>query len=121
MTNPRITVIADGVQTELIAEQTHLNYDPATGGGTVAFQYRPQLFVSEVAKGPAGDWSVLQLNIAEIGPRCFGTGTDPVTGADLSQISVTGVAAIAKAAFDIAFTEAADAAAAAQAAATGGA
>lgn len=105
MTNARITNIADGVLTELIAEQTHLMYDPSTGGGVVSFQYRPQLFVGEQAKGPAGDWNVLQLDIASIAARCYGTGTDPVTGADLAQISTAGVAAIIKAAFDVAFNE----------------
>lgn len=105
MTNARITQIADSINTELIAEQTHLEYNPATQGCVVSYQYRPQMFVDGVAKGPAGDWQVLQLSLSDIASRCYGTGADPVTGADLSQVSTAGVAAIIKAAFDVAFNE----------------
>jgi len=105
MTNARITEISDGINTELIAEQTHLMYEPATQGCVVSYQYRPQLYVNGEARGPAGDWQVLRVDLAAIASRCYGNGTDPITGADLSQISTAGVAAIIKASFDTAFNE----------------
>ena len=104
-TNARITTIATGITREIVAEQTHLFYDPATQLGYVAFQHRPSLYVNGTFNGPAGDFGVLQLQLADVATRCYSTSVDPVTGADLSKISNAGIAQILKDVFDIAYNE----------------
>jgi hypothetical protein len=111
-TNARIREIAPGVTAEMIAEQTHLFYDPLTGGGTISFQARESLFVNDAYQPLAGGYDVLQVTIPDIAARCFGSGADPVTGADLSQLSAAGIALIIKAAYDTLYNERAAAVAA---------
>lgn len=103
--NARIRTISEGVTAEMIAEQTHLFYDPQTAGGTIAFQARESLFVNGTYQPLAGDFDVLHVSIGDIASRCFGIGADPVTGADLSQVSAAGIALIIKAAYDTLFNE----------------
>lgn len=111
-TNARITTISTGITREIVAEQTHLFYDPATKMGSVAFQHRPSLYINDQFNGPAGDFGVLELQLADVAARCYATGVDPVTGADLSQISAAGIAQILKDVFDVAYNEQAAAGAA---------
>lgn len=105
-TNPRIRQIAPGVQAEMIAEQTHFFYNPATGGGSISFQAREHLVVGSDVQVPMGDYSILEADVPSLLPRCFAPGaTDPVTGADLSQVSSAGVMLILKAAYDTLYAE----------------
>lgn len=107
MTNARIRTLADGVTGEMIAEQTHLFYDAATGSGSVSFQGRESLFVNGTYQPLTGDFDILQANLADIATRQFvATGvTDPVTGADLSAVSAAGMVLILKAAYDTLYNE----------------
>lgn len=101
MTNARVKTIASGITGEMIAEQTHIFYDPATGGGYVSFQARETLYVNGEVRAPMGDFDILQVQLPAIATQCFCNGvTDPVTGADLSGVSVGGVSLILKAAYD---------------------
>lgn len=104
-TNARIREIAPGITAEMIAEQTHLFYDPLTGGGSISFQARESLFVNDTYQPLAGGYDVLLVTIPDIASRCFGSGADPVTGADLSQLSAAGIALIVKAAYDTLYNE----------------
>jgi hypothetical protein len=104
-TNTRISTIATGVTREIVAEQVHLFYDPATKAGAVAFQYRPSLYVNGAFNGPAGDYGVLQLPLAGIAARCFSTALDPMTSTDLSKVSAAGLAQLLKDAFDVLYNE----------------
>lgn len=106
-TNARIRTIATGVTGEMIAEQTHLFYDAASGGGSVSFQGRESLFVNGMYQPLTGDFDILQANLADIATRQFvATGvTDPVTGADLSAVSAAGMVLILKAAYDTLYNE----------------
>lgn len=116
-TNARITTLAAGVTSEMIAEQTHLFYDPATGSGSVSFQARSNLFINGVHQPLSGnEYDILQDDVADIATRNFAASgsVDPVTGADLSKISTGGLILIIKAAYDVLYNERA----AAQAAAT---
>lgn len=107
-TNARITTLATGVTSEMIAEQTHLFYDPATGTASISFQARASLYINGAYQPLASsDWSVLQTNLATIQTQTFAAaGTvDPVTGADLSKISAAGVMLIMKAAYDVLYNQ----------------
>lgn len=101
-TNARIRTIAPNVRAEMIAEQTHLFYDPTTGGGYVSFQAREHLIVGDDVQAPMGDYDILQAQVPDILPLQFApAGTlDPVTGADLSQVSAAGMMVVIKAAYD---------------------
>ncbi len=107
MTNARIRQIATGITGEMIAEQTHLFYDPATGGGSVSFQGRESLFVDGAYQPLAGNYDILQADVATILARQFApAGTlDPVTGTDLSKVSAAGVMVVMKAAYDTLYNE----------------
>ena len=99
--NARIRTLAPGITAEMIAEQTHLFYDPSTGGGYASFQARECLYVDGQHQAPMGDYDILLVQIGDIGAQQFGGGlVDPVTGADLSTISTAGLMVIIKAAYD---------------------
>lgn len=105
--NARIRTIAPGITGEMIAEQTHLFYDAATGSGSVSFQSRENLFINGAHQPLSGDFDVLQANLADIATRTFVSAgvTDPVTGADLSAVSAAGMTVWLKAAFDVLYNE----------------
>jgi citrate lyase gamma subunit len=116
--NARIRTIAPDVTAEMIAEQVHLFYDPGTGGGYASFQAREVLYVNGQHQAPMGDFNILQVQLDAIVGQCFGAGlVDPVTGADLSQVSVAGLSVLIKTAYDQLFNARAQADAAAAAAA----
>lgn len=106
-TNARIRTLATGVTGEMIAEQTHLFYDPGTGGGSVSFQGRESLFVNGAYQPLTGDYDILQADVANIATRQFAEpgAVDPVTGEDLSKISAAGMVLILKAAYDVLYNE----------------
>lgn len=114
-TNARIRTIENDVTAQYIAEQTHIFYDPSTGLGTYSFQGRENLFVGTCWQPLTGNWDTLTGNIGDIASDCFGTGADPVTGADLTKISVAGLSIILKGAYDTLFNQRAAAEAAAAA------
>ena len=107
--NARIRTLAAGITAELIAEQTHLFYNPQSGTAWISFQARESIFVNGTFQATAGDYDVLQVTVDEIATRCLGTGTDPVTGADLSKVSAAGMAMIIKAAYNTLYNERAEA------------
>lgn len=99
--NPRTRSIAPGVSAEMIAEQTHMFYDPQTGGGYVSFQAREHLIVGTEVQQPLGDFDILIAQIPDIMAIKFGGGLrDPVTDVDLSNVSTAGVMVYIKAAYD---------------------
>lgn len=117
-TNARIRTIAPNITAEMIAEQTHMFYDPTTQGGYVSFQAREHLVVDAVVGLPMGDYNILRVDVTAIAQTKFGAGLkDPVTQADLSNVSTAGIMVIIKAAYDQLFNAKAKADAAAAAAA----
>ncbi|HEV2681720.1 MAG TPA: hypothetical protein VGV14_14540 [Rhodanobacter sp.] len=114
--NARIRTLAPGITGEMIAEQVHLFYDPATGSGYVSFQARECLYVNGHHQAPMGDFDILQAQIGDIAALRFGAGlVDPVTGTDLSNVSVAGVMMLHKAGYDALYNARAVARAAAEA------
>lgn len=115
-TNARIRDIATGVTAEMIAEQTHLFYDPTSKTGYASFQAREHLVVNDVVGLPMGDYNILRVDLAAIATTKFGAGlVDSVSGLDLSQLTVAGLDTYIKAAYDQLFNANAQAAAAAAA------
>lgn len=101
MDNCRMRVIADGVIAERIALDTIMHYNPVTKSANVNFRSAEVIYVNGVAQpgNMACDQS-LPFDAGANATRKFGAGlTDPVTGADLSNISVAGIDAYMKAAF----------------------
>ncbi|MDR6642772.1 hypothetical protein J2X57_001984 [Luteibacter sp. 1214] len=105
--NPRSETIAEGIVREMIAENTYLFYNPESQAATVRFQSRPHLFQNEKWLSIGGDWYNLDKTVYEIAPRKFGEGlVDPVTDADLSNVSVGGIVLLIKAAYAALYDEA---------------
>ena len=113
----RIETIEGQVGFEVIATGTNINYSPVTGSGTLTFNMAKFLTVDGVIRPDiqpphAG---MLTRNLSEIILRRFLTEMpevggvdithDPVTGADLRNVSVAGVMQIIKVAFDILYNE----------------
>ncbi|HEY4294503.1 hypothetical protein [Luteibacter sp.] len=96
---PRIEDIASGITCEVIALHTTMLYDPKAGDARIVFAGTPCLYSGDEYLGPGGDAYPLSVTLSGIASQCFGEGTDPVTGADLSTISCAGAVAIIKAAF----------------------
>jgi hypothetical protein len=106
--NARISDIAPTVVKEQVAELVSFNYNALTQGATFSFQSRGYQYVNGLPQSMADTvQDYLQIDVdEEVEIQCFGQGLrDPVTGADLSQISTAGVALIIKNAFDILYNQ----------------
>lgn len=109
----RIETLGGVSQLEIMAPSVNINWDPITNTGPIAFRMFRYLVQDDVIRqdvdpSPAGSFMVGMENILL---RCFVPANpgdnilDPVTGADLSNVSVAGVMTIIKAAFDTLYTE----------------
>ena len=98
---------------------TTLRWNPVTNGGTVTFDVHKYIVMpdgtirSDIAPSPSG---MINARLADIVHRCFmvagivnsagaDISIDPITGADLSQVSVGGVMNLIKAAHDTLYAE----------------
>lgn len=90
---PRIKSVAPNVDVEQIATNVTMTYDPVTQQGLAVFNFRGVL----IANGSALDFSGAEraqvvTSTENHGQRLFAEGiVDPVTGADLSQVSAAGI------------------------------
>lgn len=102
--NARITDMAPTVVSEQIGTQIQFTYNPITGQGAFAFLSRPYMYINGQPQPVAGT-TTNSLQVAAEGAilaEMLAPGlADPVTGADLSQVSVAGVMLYIKNAFDI--------------------
>lgn len=99
--NTRIRTTTTGAPIERKATETHIFYDPQTKGANIVFQGEEFLLNPD---GSAGDKlegrQSLVTSLDAIAGRTFHAGADPVTGADLSQISPEGVGLVIRALYD---------------------
>lgn len=106
--NARITTDALGNRIERIATETHIFYNPADQSASIVFQGEQYLTSADgttvVAKIEGRE--ALPLSLADIAAETYDAGADPVTGADLTQISVAGIAQIIRAVYDKEFNDA---------------
>lgn len=100
--NSRIRSTEVGVRVERIATETHIFYDPRSQDASIVFQGE------EYMTGPDGTAvydklegrAALSLSLSSIATKTYDAGVDPVTGANLSQVSPAGMAAIIRAVYD---------------------
>jgi hypothetical protein len=106
----RIETVTEGVTSEVISLLTTLVYDPASKDVKIVFGGVPCLYANDQYIGPGGDPAPIAVSLSDIASRCLSTDTDPVTQAELSNISAAGVVMIIKAAFAVLYDERANAA-----------
>lgn len=110
--NARIKDLAPTVVSEQIADSILFTYNPLTQAASFAFNSREYVYINGVPQQLAGtNPDLLQLDVeGELLTQFPGMGlADPVTGADLSNISVAAITLIVKAAFDILYNRRAQA------------
>lgn len=97
----RIRATATGTPAERIATETHIFYEPVGQTANIIFQGEEFLLAAngQPCEKLEGRQS-LSVSLAEIGERTFNAGIDPVTGEDLSRISVAGLGNIIRAVYD---------------------
>lgn len=126
--NPRFADIGGGMQSELIAIQVQLFYDPVTGSARANFNGLPFLTINDTMQALVAVPDILQVDFSNRMTDKVCSGTDPVSGLDLSDLTIAGFMTGLKSAYivfvqertdklvaDIAAAEAAAAAAAAAA------
>lgn len=96
----RIREIAPGLNAERIATETHIFYDPQTQGASITFQGEEFLVLDGEIDAKLEGRQPLHVELLSVASETFDAGIDPVTGADLSQISVAGVANLIRAVYD---------------------
>ena len=103
MTNTRIRTDALGNRVERIATETHIFYSPLDQSASIVFQGEEFLTdeggADVVAKLEGRQ--ALTVQLASIAAKTYDAGEDPVTGADLSQVSPAGIAQIIRAVYDV--------------------
>lgn len=101
--NTRIRTDALGNRIERIATETHIFYSPLDQSANIVFQGEEFLTdeggADVVAKLEGRQ--ALSVQLATIAAKTYNAGGDPVTGADLSQVSPAGIAQIIRAVYDV--------------------
>lgn len=100
--NTRIRTDALGNRVERIATETHIFYSPLDQSANIVFQgeeFLTDAAGSDVVSKLEGR-QALSVQLASIAAKTYDAGEDPVTGADLSQVSPAGIAQIIRAVYD---------------------
>lgn len=100
--NSRFKHLGDGLITELVATGVSMFYDPTTQAARVHFQGKPFTRAGGKYHSVGDGNDVLEVDLAPLMATipCKPGDVDPVTGAALDQISVTGVLGIFKRFYD---------------------
>lgn len=100
--NKRFKEIVPGLDAELMAPISVTHFNPADG--SLAMVHHAQWFLPNgdgTHRALGGEECTVQYTLDQVGAKLYGAGlTDPVTGADLGQISAAGYALYGKAMFD---------------------
>lgn len=109
---PRVNNVSDNVVVEQIATDLSMQYNPRTQQALLVMNFRGVMLVDDVVADLAGsDRTQVIITTENHAATKFATGVaDPVSGADLSNITAAGVMAYLKAmaarAYDDQFAEA---------------
>lgn len=100
--NSRFKLLGPGILTEMIAHQTQLLYNPSVQSIEALFTGSPFLRVENRYVPVGNEMDILRLDLTpRLAERPAKAGDlDPVTGVDLSNVSVAGVMVIMKRAYD---------------------
>lgn len=98
--NSRKFMYKDVVPVELWAVGVQINYDPTARKARVFFQAQGMTLVNGVPIVLPNVTDQIESDLGGMATTCFGYGLDPVTGADLSKVSVAGLDRIISCAFD---------------------
>lgn len=107
-TDARFIQLGDGLIGEMMTHQIQLFYDPTTEEVRAIFNGYVYLFTGNQFRRVGDENDILHVELKGMmgmTPVPPGTLTDPVTGADLSKISVAGVVMIIKAAYSYFFNQ----------------
>lgn len=102
-TNSRFKDLGNGLQSELISHQTQLFYNPTTQEARAIFNASPYLYLNNEYVALGTEVDLLRVDLAPMMTRCVGRpgDLDPVTGVDLSVVSVAGQMLLMKRAYDL--------------------
>lgn len=100
--NSRFRDIGNGVVVEMISNQTQIFYDPTTQAARAIFNGQSYMLVNGKYIQVGTENDILHVDFGDkLADRPSKPGDiDPITGADLSQISILGVMIIVKRAYD---------------------
>jgi hypothetical protein len=102
--NARFQDEGGGTVSEMMAHQVQFFYDPTTMQARSIFNGKPYLNISNVYRALDESNDILHVDFSDKLAKCYGqhlgTLTDPATGVDLTNVSVAGVMALMKAAYD---------------------
>lgn len=98
--NSRKFLYKSVVPVELWSVGVQINYDPTERKARVLFQAQGMTIVNGVPIVLPSVSDSLETDLGSQATRCFGYGLDPVTGADLSKVSIAGLDRIISCAFD---------------------
>jgi len=107
-TNARFIALGNGLVGEMLTHQIQLFYDPTTEEVRAIFNGYVYLFTGDQFRRVGDENDILHVELKDLmglTPVPPNTLKDPVTGADLSKISVAGVVMIIKAAYDYFFNQ----------------
>lgn len=104
-TNARFTDMGGGIISEMMADQVQFFYDPATGSARAIYNGLPYISINNTYHSLNVCFDVLHVDLDTEMTRCYGleqgsTMVDPVTGTDLTKISVAGIMTLIKLAYD---------------------
>lgn len=101
--NTRIRTDALGNRIERIATETHIFYRPVDQSADIVFQGEEHLTSpdGETVVSKLEGRQALAASLGAIAANTYDAGIDPVTGADLSQVSPAGIAQIIRAVYDV--------------------
>lgn len=116
-TNARFTDMGGGTLSEMMSANIQFFYDPTTFASRAIFNGLPYLEIGSAYHALNAVPDILSVDFTSKMQQCYGallgTLTDPVTGVDLTKVSVAGVMVLIKTAYDQEYNERAEAIAAA--------
>lgn len=100
--NSRFLDLGGGIRAEMVAHQVQLFYDPTTSGARAIFNGYPYILTGETWRRVGDVNDILHVDLKDLMLLRPAEGMrDPVTGADLSNITVAGVLTIFKGAYNL--------------------
>lgn len=113
-TNARFVDMGGGIVAEMMSDQAQFFYDPATGSARAIYNGLPYISINGVYHSLNTQFDVLHVDLDTEMTRCYGLEqggalTDPVTGVDLTNISVAGIMTLMKLSYDSEFNTRANA------------